>query len=74
MFTVPLDRLRYLNLTRNKLCDLPAPNHNDSFNKLQELYLSFNNLGNAAVAKVCCFPRLRVLHLAANKVSVIEER
>ncbi|XP_070202182.1 PH domain leucine-rich repeat-containing protein phosphatase 2-like isoform X2 [Littorina saxatilis] len=71
---IQANRLRCLNLTRNKLCDLPAPHHNDSFNKLQELYMSYNNLGNAAMAKVCCFPRLRVLHVAANKVSVIEER
>lgn len=69
-----LYRLRYLNMTRNRLCDIPVPNLNDSFNKLQELYLSFNNLGNSAVTKVCCFPRLRVLHLAGNKISVIEER
>ncbi|XP_059164436.1 uncharacterized protein LOC131947287 isoform X2 [Physella acuta] len=66
-------RLRYLNMTRNKLCDLPAPNKNDSYNKLQELYLSFNLLGNECLHKICCFPRLRVLHLAKNKLTVLEE-
>ncbi|BFZ13214.1 hypothetical protein BsWGS_16253 [Bradybaena similaris] len=66
-------RLRYLNMTRNKLCDLPPPNKNDSYNKLQELYLSFNHLNNRCLHKICCFPRLRVLHLAKNKISVIEE-
>ncbi|GFR82039.1 PH domain leucine-rich repeat-containing protein phosphatase 1 [Elysia marginata] len=66
-------RLRYLNVTKNKLCDLPPPNSNDSYNKLQELYLSFNHLANRALEKICCFPRLRVLHMARNKLSVIEE-
>ncbi|CAL1542510.1 unnamed protein product [Lymnaea stagnalis] len=66
-------RLRYLNMTKNKLSDLPPPNKNDSYNKLQELYLSFNHLGNQCLHKICCFPRLRVLHLARNKLTVIEE-
>lgn len=66
-------RLRYLNMTKNKLCDLPPPNKNDSYNKLQELYLSFNHLGKQCLHKICCFPRLRVLHLARNKLTVIEE-
>ncbi|KAK0051379.1 PH domain leucine-rich repeat-containing protein phosphatase 2 [Biomphalaria pfeifferi] len=66
-------RLRYLNMTKNKLVDLPAPNKNDSYNKLQELYLSFNYLSNQCLYKICCFPRLRVLHLAKNKIAVIEE-
>ncbi|XP_041375510.1 PH domain leucine-rich repeat-containing protein phosphatase 2-like [Gigantopelta aegis] len=67
-------KLRYLNLTRNNITDLPTPNRNDSYNKIQELYLMSNNLNNKAVRKICCFPRLRVLHLANNNISELVDK
>ncbi|XP_071092127.1 PH domain leucine-rich repeat-containing protein phosphatase 2-like [Haliotis cracherodii] len=67
------NKLRCLNLTGNCLVDLPAPNRNDTYNKLQELYLTSNRLTNKAIFKVCCFPRLRVLHLAKNCITEIKD-
>ncbi|ESO82713.1 hypothetical protein LOTGIDRAFT_155730 [Lottia gigantea] len=65
-------KLRYLNVTKNNLVDLPAPNRNESLNKLQELYLTANQVGNQAAHKVCFFRRLRILHLANNKLTQIK--
>ncbi|KAK6186255.1 hypothetical protein SNE40_008326 [Patella caerulea] len=66
------NRLRYLNATKNKLTDLPAPNRNESLNKLQELFLTANSLGNQAAHKISFFGRLRVLHLANNRITQLK--
>ena len=62
-----------LNLTRNRLTTLPPLNENADLNKIQEIYLSGNNLGDSSVEVVSGYPRLKVLHMAHNEIYSIEE-
>lgn len=67
-------RLRFICLTSNKLDTFPEPNHNLYLNKLQELYLSANQLGDDVIPKICLFQRLKILHLAYNRLTEIHDR
>ena len=67
-------RLRCLNLTRNKLEELPElPPCNSPF-RLQELYLSFNHLDDQALKFISMFTRLKVLHVAHNFITELRNR
>ncbi|XP_060073754.1 PH domain leucine-rich repeat-containing protein phosphatase 2-like [Ylistrum balloti] len=67
-------RLRYLNVTMNQLEDMPPFPHTDGVNRMQELFMSGNNLGNAALPFACTFPRLKVLHIAHNNITDLHSR
>ena len=67
-------RLRILNATKNRLTGLPALNDNPDLNRAEELYLSGNALGSAALATIAGFPRLKVLHLAQNSIADLYDR
>lgn len=61
-------RLRVLNCTKNKLSQLPPLNENSDLNKVQELYLTGNNLGDTAMEVISGYARLKVLHIAYNEI------
>ena len=61
-------------MTKNHLSSLPRPNNNHDLNRLEQLYLSFNELGNDVLEVVCGYPRLQVLHLAYNGLTEVYER
>ena len=63
-----LFRLRVLNCTKNKLSQLPPLNENSDLNKVQELYLTGNNLSDTAMQIVSGYARLKVLHIAYNEI------
>ena len=62
-------RLRILNATKNRLISLPPLNSNVDLNKVQELHLSGNFLGNAVLRVISGYTRLKVLHLAQNELT-----
>lgn len=66
--TPPIIRLRVLNLTKNRLSTLPPLNPNQDLNRVQELYLSGNSLGDSVLEVLSGFSRLKVLHLAHNEI------
>lgn len=69
-----LSRLRFVCLTNNKLETIPVPNHNVYQNKLQELYLSANLLDDDVIPKIIMFQKLKILHLAYNRITEIHDR
>lgn len=69
-----LPKLKYICLTSNKLEMIPAPNHNVYQNKLQELYLSANRLGDDVIQRITLFHKLKILHLAYNEITEIHDR
>ncbi|KAM7409338.1 hypothetical protein PAMA_001016 [Pampus argenteus] len=59
--------LRYLNVSANKLENLPAASlSEDSFSSLEELYVTNNSLTDKCVPLLTGHGNLRVLHLAYN--------
>ncbi|XP_041647023.1 PH domain leucine-rich repeat protein phosphatase 1-like [Cheilinus undulatus] len=61
--------LRYLNVSANKLENLPAASlSEDSFSSLEELYVTNNNLADKCVPLLTGHGHLRVLHLAYNQL------
>ncbi|XP_034560726.1 PH domain leucine-rich repeat-containing protein phosphatase 1-like [Notolabrus celidotus] len=61
--------LRYLNVSANKLENLPAASlSEDSFSSLEELYVTNNSLTDKCVPLLTGHGRLRVLHLAYNQL------
>jgi PH domain/leucine-rich repeat-containing protein phosphatase len=69
-----LDRLRLFNASKNRLIALPPVNSSEDLNKLQELYLSCNTLGDSSMEVISGFPRLKVLHIAHNEIHNLSER
>ncbi|CAK6964502.1 PH domain leucine-rich repeat-containing protein phosphatase 1-like [Scomber scombrus] len=61
--------LRYLNVSANKLENLPAASlSEDSFSSLEELYVTNNSLTDKCVTLLTGHGHLRVLHLAYNQL------
>uniref|UniRef100_A0A8D0CYW9 PH domain leucine-rich repeat-containing protein phosphatase 1-like n=1 Tax=Sander lucioperca TaxID=283035 RepID=A0A8D0CYW9_SANLU len=61
--------LRYLNVSANKLENLPAASlTDDSFSCLEELYVTNNSLTDKCVPLLTGHGHLRVLHLAYNQL------
>uniref|UniRef100_A0A671WEX0 PH domain leucine-rich repeat-containing protein phosphatase 1-like n=1 Tax=Sparus aurata TaxID=8175 RepID=A0A671WEX0_SPAAU len=61
--------LRYLNVSANKLENLPAASlSEDSFSSLEELYVTNNSLTDKCVPLLTGHKNLRVLHLAYNQL------
>ncbi|XP_058494336.1 PH domain leucine-rich repeat protein phosphatase 1-like [Solea solea] len=61
--------LRYLNVSANKLENLPAASvSEDNVSSLQELYATNNSLTDKCVPLLTAHSRLRVLHLAFNQL------
>lgn len=61
--------LRYLNVSANKLENLPAASlSDDSFSSLEELYVTNNNLTDKCIPLLTGHGHLRVLHLAYNQL------
>ncbi|XP_049443016.1 PH domain leucine-rich repeat-containing protein phosphatase 1-like [Epinephelus fuscoguttatus] len=61
--------LRYLNVSANKLENLPAASlSEDSFSNLEELYVTNNGLTDKCVPLLSGHGHLRVLHLAYNQL------
>ncbi|KAI3368448.1 hypothetical protein L3Q82_025461 [Scortum barcoo] len=61
--------LRYLNVSANKLENLPAASlSEDSFSSLEELYVTNNSLTDKCVPLLAGHAHLRVLHLAYNQL------
>ncbi|XP_053401154.1 PH domain leucine-rich repeat-containing protein phosphatase 2-like isoform X2 [Mercenaria mercenaria] len=71
---VNLPKLRYICLTNNLLETVPEPNHNVYQNKVQELYLSANRLGDDVIHRITLFHKVKVLHLAYNQITEIHDR
>lgn len=67
-------RLRFVCLTNNRLETIPLPNENMYQNKLQELYLSANQLEDDVIPRIILFQKLRVLHIAYNRITEIHDR
>ena len=63
-----------LNLTRNRLSSLPAPNNDSDFNRIEELYLAFNCANNNLMEVISGYRRLRVLDLSYNELTELYDR
>ncbi|CAF3582304.1 unnamed protein product [Rotaria sordida] len=68
-----MHRLKILNLSHNQLISLPLPNDRSDLNRLQELYLSCNELDDDVFAIISRYERLKILHLAYNKIEQIDD-
>ena len=68
-----MHRLKILNLTSNQLISLPLPNDRTDLNRLQELYLSSNELDDDVFAIISRYERLKILYLAYNKIEQIDD-
>lgn len=67
--------LRYLNVSANKLENLPTASlSEDSFSSLEELYVTNNNLTDKCVPLLSGHGHLRVLHLAYNQLQTFTAR
>uniref|UniRef100_A0A8D1GAX0 protein-serine/threonine phosphatase n=1 Tax=Sus scrofa TaxID=9823 RepID=A0A8D1GAX0_PIG len=63
------DSLRFLNASANKLETLPPATLSEETNSiLQELYLTNNNLTDKCVHLLTGHPRLKILHMAYNRL------
>uniref|UniRef100_A0A7N8YQY7 PH domain leucine-rich repeat protein phosphatase 1-like n=1 Tax=Mastacembelus armatus TaxID=205130 RepID=A0A7N8YQY7_9TELE len=63
--------LRYLNVSANKLENLPAASlSEDSSSSLEELYVTNNSLSDKCVPLLTGHGQLRVLHLAYNQLQI----
>ncbi|KAL4235210.1 PH domain leucine-rich repeat-containing protein phosphatase 2 [Mactra antiquata] len=71
---VNIPKLRYVCLTNNQLETIPDANSNIYQNKLNELYLSANKLGDDVIHKITLFHKLKILHLAYNRITEIHDR
>ncbi|XP_037553828.1 PH domain leucine-rich repeat-containing protein phosphatase 1 [Nematolebias whitei] len=61
--------LRYLNVSANKLEDLPAASlSEDTFSSLEELYVTSNGLTDKCIPLLTGHSHLRVLHVAYNQL------
>lgn len=61
--------LRYLNVSANKLENLPAASlSEDTFSSLQELYVTNNSLTDKCIPLLTGHGQLKVLHLAYNQL------
>ncbi|XP_017292576.1 PH domain leucine-rich repeat-containing protein phosphatase 1 [Kryptolebias marmoratus] len=61
--------LRYINVSANKLEDLPAASlSEDAFSSLEELYVTNNNLTDKCIPLLTGHGHLRVLHVAYNQL------
>lgn len=47
---------------------LPPASDVQDLNKLQELYLTANSLGDSAMSVVASYRRLKILHMAHNEI------
>ncbi|KAK2835007.1 hypothetical protein Q5P01_015491 [Channa striata] len=66
---VKAQSLRYLNVSANKLENLPAASlSEDSFSSMEELYATNNSLSDKCVPLLTGHGQLRVLHLAYNQL------
>lgn len=68
-----MHRLKVLNLSNNHLLSLPLPNERSDLNRLQELYLSCNQLDDDVFAIISRYERLKVLHLAYNRIEQVDD-
>ncbi|CAM9137345.1 unnamed protein product [Lampetra planeri] len=67
--------LRYLNVSANKLENLPAASQSeDMFSSVQELYATNNSLTDKCVPLLMGHAHLRVLHLAFNQLQTFTAR
>lgn len=71
---VMCNRLKILNLSGNRLSHLPSLNNDVELNRVEELYLSRNQLGNDVMEAVSGYSRLRVLHVAYNEITEIYDK
>ena len=53
---------------------LPPLNDSQDLNKVQELYLTGNALGDAAMETIAGYTRLKVLHIADNEIHNLFEK
>ena len=68
-----MHRLKILNLSENQLVSLPLPNDRTDLNRLQELYLSCNELVDDAFAIISRYERLKILYLSYNKIEQVDD-
>ena len=73
-FLVIYFRLKILNVSKNCLAGLPPPSESGELNKLRELYLSMNCLGDNCMETITAYTRLRLLHLAYNEIHFLYEK
>lgn len=67
--------LRYLNVSANKLENLPAASlSEDIFSTLQELYVTNNSLTDKCIPLLTGHGNLKVLHLAYNQLQTFTAR
>ncbi|XP_061163217.1 PH domain leucine-rich repeat-containing protein phosphatase 2-like isoform X1 [Saccostrea echinata] len=67
------NKLKYLNLTGNNLQSVPQFSFTHS-SRLHELYLSDNKLEDDCIPFLCSFTKLRILHIAHNRITEIRNR
>ena len=67
-------RLRVLNAAKNRLQMLPELNESVDLNKVQELYLTGNMLGDVSMQVISGYERLKVLHIAHNEIHNLYDR
>ena len=67
------NKLKLLNLSKNRLQQLPPLNALSDRNRVQELFLSFNFLEEDSFWLVSGYERLKVLHMAHNCLKTVPE-
>ena len=63
-----------MNLTGNRLTNLSCLNNDPDLNRVEQLYLSDNQLGNDVMEVISGYYRLRVLHIANNEINEIYDK
>lgn len=67
-------RLRHLNVSTNVLVSIPILGPTDDLNNVEELFLSGNMLRESAMLVAARYKKLRVLHIAFNKIKNISAK
>ncbi|XP_063217315.1 protein phosphatase PHLPP-like protein [Bacillus rossius redtenbacheri] len=67
-------RLRVLNVSNNRLCELPADTQSIAAPQLEKVYLTANCLSDSAMDVLGSFPNLRTLHAAYNCIAALPDR
>ncbi|GLG96070.1 Protein phosphatase PHLPP-like protein [Gryllus bimaculatus] len=75
LLSAPPPRMRVLNMSNNRLCELPpGPEPSESaHHQLEKLYLTANCLTDSALEVIGRFANLRILHAAYNCITTLSE-
>ncbi|XP_062500993.1 PH domain leucine-rich repeat-containing protein phosphatase 2-like isoform X2 [Corticium candelabrum] len=67
-------KLRYFNASTNLLMSIPVMGARDVIYNIEELYLSCNGLKDSAMLNVVRYKKLRIFHIAFNRIKNIQAK